>query len=345
MIPGLRALPVETRYQIIVSMYKEWHGTKKDLALKLDICENTLNQALSWAEHPYALGSPGRHQKLNENHKEFIRLCTEANRTLSNGALARDLVTAFPELVSVSESVIGECRKKMLRLFYLPMRPVCQMSDANRAFRVEWCQKHRDKQTDWRNVVFTDESWFELGEHKHYVWRTHDDYRPDVCYAKQAHPKKVMVWGAIGYNFKSSLHFVQGTVTGEYYYDNVIMGGFLDEADEAFQHTDWVLQQDNARPHIKKDIIEVMEYTGITILKPWPPYSPDLNIIERVWAIMKRRALEHRPKTIPHLKAVVEEVWANLSLDTINRLVAEMPRRLSQVIDNQGHTITKLKEA
>jgi hypothetical protein len=58
---------------------------------------------------------------------------------------------------------------------------------------------------------------------------------------------------------------------------------------------------------------------------------------------MKIRALECRPKTIPELKTMVEEVWATLGLDTINALVAEMPRRLRQVIENAGHTITKLR--
>jgi hypothetical protein len=280
MIPGLSHLEVEIRYQIIVAVHREWPGTMSGLASYLGVCRNTLKTALSWAEHPYALGSSGRPCKLGETHKEFIRLRTEQNRRLSNAALALELAVAFPDLGSVSEDVVGKCRKK-LRMFYLPMRSVCQMSDANRTFRVEWCERHLERQTDWRNIVFTDESWFELGEHKHYVWRTHDDYGPDVCCPKQAHPKKVMVWGAIGYNFKSRLHFVQGSVTGEYYYDNIIMGGFLEEADDAFQHMDWVLQQDNARPHIKKDIVEAMEYTDIKILKPWPPYSPDLNIIKK----------------------------------------------------------------
>lgn len=341
MIPGLKDLPVETRYQIIIALEKEWQGTRKELEWKLGVSGNTIRKALSWGLHPFPLGSPGRLPKLQDVHKDFIRWRTEADRRLTNLALSRELVLAFPELGSVSECLVRECRIEM-RMFYLPMRPVCHMSDSNRNFRVEWCRKHQEARTDWKRIVFTDESWFELGEHKHYVWRTHQDHGPDVCYAKQAHPKKVMVWGAIGYNFKSSLHFVVGNVTGEYYYDEIVMGGFLDEADDAFGDMNWILQQDNARPHIKKDIIQAMEYTGINILKPWPPYSPDLNIIERVWAIMKMRAKQHQPKTIPALREVVEDVWNGLSFETINALVDEMPRRLAQVIRNGGHTITAL---
>jgi hypothetical protein len=341
MIPGFKKLLIETRYQLIIAIHRDWQGTLKKLASALDVSRNTIKSALCWGEHPYPLGAPGHPCKLGDVHKEFIRMRTEANRRLSNAALANELAAAFPELGSVCENVVGKARKKM-HMFYLPMRGVCHMSPANRAFRVEWCRNHQNNNTNWRNIVFTDESWFELGEHKHYVWRTHQDYGPDVCYSKQAHPKKVMVWGAIGYNFKSSLHFINGTVTGEYYYDNIIMGGFLDEADAAFGHMDWVLQQDNARPHIKKNIVEAMEYTGITIAKPWPPYSPDPNVIERIWAIMKLRAQQYRPGTIPELIVVVQEVWNELSMNTINGLVDEMPRRLCQIIHNDGHTITKL---
>jgi hypothetical protein len=68
--------------------------------------------------------------------------------------------------------------------------------------------------------------------------------------------------GSSGYDFKSSLRFVSDRVNGEYFYDEKIMGGVLDEADSAFGYMDWVLQQD-----INKDIVEAMKSTRIRFLR------------------------------------------------------------------------------
>jgi hypothetical protein len=140
------------------------------------------------------------------------------------------------------------------------------MSDSARHKGVLWCQEQQELDSDWRNIIFRDESWFELStaSRNHWVWRHHCDYGDDVCYTTQAPPKKIMVWGAIGYNFRSPLHFVEGTVHGDYYFDEILVGSvFLEAADKAFGYNNWRLQHDNARPHIKKDILTAMDYLDI----------------------------------------------------------------------------------
>jgi hypothetical protein len=250
-----------------------------------------------------------------------------------------DLTSEFPELGTVSDELVRQCRIQ-LDLHFLPMRPECHMSDANMQFRISWCEQQEGR--DWGNVIFTDESWFEVGLRKHWIWRRHDDYGPDVCYSRQAHPQKIMVWGGIGFNFKSELHFVtQGTVDGAYYLNNIISGTFHHQANRAYGDGAWLLQQDNARPHIKKDVVKAIEDLGIHILKPWPPYSPDLNIIERIWAIMKNRIETSAMSSLEHLREVLVEVWESLTYRTINNLVAEMPRRMRQVRHNLGRTIQR----
>jgi transposase len=56
-----------------------------------------------------------------------------------------------------------------------------------------------------------------------------------------------------------------------------------------------------------------------------PPYSPDLNPIERVWKLTRRNCLHNRYfQTLKHIENVVEEqfdMWRN-SNDTLRRLCA-----------------------
>lgn len=39
---------------------------------------------------------------------------------------------------------------------------------------------------------------------------------------------------------------------------------------------------------------------AIKVFDDWPPYSPDLNIIETVWAIMKTRIEKKNPKSMEY---------------------------------------------
>ena len=207
---------------------------------------------------------------------------------------------------------------------------------------MEWCQSEQQLEQDWHRVVFSDESWFEIGAGRQFCWRHYYDSGEKVTCAKRAHPPKLMIWGAIGYNYKSNLVFLDKNITGDVYFADVICSGFLDTADECFGFNQWVLQQDNARPHIRKDVVEAMHNLSISILPRWPPYSPDLNVIETVWAIMKLRVRQTNPQTVAELRDVVQSVWDNLSLETINGLIDEMMRRLIAVIANQGRTLQHL---
>jgi hypothetical protein len=54
---------------------------------------------------------------------------------------------------------------------------------------------------------------------------------------------------------------------------------------------------------------------------------------------MKRRVEAREPKTLSALIAILFEVWDNLSVPTINVLLAQMPNRSTQVIAGNGHTI------
>lgn len=326
-----------TRYSLIQTMHNALLSNEQIRSV-MGCCNATIYNAISYTGRLKDLPKHGRPKILNQEHYLFIEARTINDRTLSNNRLADELVKAFPELTHCSPQTIMRARH-LMGLKYLPRRKNCAITQVSRDNRVAWCRKRIHEQTNWQKVVFSDESWFELGSQKQWIWRHHDDFGPDVVCNHNPHQKKIMIWGAIGEQFKSRLVFIDGVINGDKYFDDIICGsGFLDDADQAFGSTDWIFQQDNARPHVRKDVIEGMLNLDMKLLD-WPPYSPDLNIIETVWAIMKRRVELRNPSTVEELRTIVQEVWDELSFDTIHGLIMSIPGRMQQVINIEGYTI------
>jgi transposase len=87
-----------------------------------------------------------------------------------------------------------------------------------------------------------------------------------------------------------------------------------------------VLITDNAKYHHAKLHREWrVEHTNQFALDFLPPYSPDLNPIERVWKVVRRNCLHNRYfHTLKEVEAVVETQFLEWSLgsETLRRLCA-----------------------
>lgn len=73
----------------------------------------------------------------------------------------------------------------------------------------------------------------------------------------------------------------------------------------------------------------------------WPPNSPDLNVIEHVWAQSVNEWEARHERTKPALQAHVQDVWRlwQANPQRITNLVNSIPARLQAVIDAVGgHT-------
>ena len=67
----------------------------------------------------------------------------------------------------------------------------------------------------------------------------------------------------------------------------------------------------------------------------WPSMSPDLNPIEHLWGILKRKVEVCKGSNICH----VMEEWKSIPVASCEALVNSMPRRVKAVLDNDdGYT-------
>ena len=70
----------------------------------------------------------------------------------------------------------------------------------------------------------------------------------------------------------------------------------------------------------------------------WPPFSRDLNPIERVWYIMKNYLQDNYPETMSYdsLRAAVKEAWEKVGEHEFRALIESMPARCQAVINADG---------
>ena len=73
----------------------------------------------------------------------------------------------------------------------------------------------------------------------------------------------------------------------------------------------------------------------------WPPYSPDLSLIEHLWDVLDRRVRNRLqpPTTLQTLRLVLKQEWNAIPQAEINRLILSMTRRVRAGLSaNGGHT-------
>ena len=76
------------------------------------------------------------------------------------------------------------------------------------------------------------------------------------------------------------------------------------------------LQIDNARYHWSIEALEFYYESNIKIID-WPPYSLNLNPIENIWTIMKRKIAGKTFTTINSLKNELYTIWRELDDEMI----------------------------
>lgn len=223
------------------------------------------------------------------------------------------------------------------------------ISEKNRLFRLQWAQERLSWTIDdWKKILWTDETWITGGTHrKGWVTRLPGEEWEDSCVIYR-HQRKGgwMFWGSFHGTKKGPGVFWEkdwGKINAESYQQHIVpvIDGWI-RLRQATNGDNLTLMQDGAPGHSAADTLADLADRGIRVLV-WPPYSPDLNPIERVWCWMKdyiedKYGLVDKP-SYDQLRRWVKEAWDALEEYQFEELLATMPDRCAAVVAAEGqHT-------
>jgi transposase len=223
---------------------------------------------------------------------------------------------------------------------------VVSISANNRKKRLVFSEKHEDDNLQfWDHVVWSDEVTVEACPRnrklKALVHCTQKYWEIPINPQVQQGGFKVAFWGAFSKYGTGPLVPIEGTLDKEKYIDlldNYLVSEMKHLKQEHGQG--FLFMQNNARPHTAKKTLAFLRKEKIKILE-WPPQSPDLNPIENLWAIIKRRLYSNR-NVFSAKQTLIDSVlhkWNSIETSVCERLVDSMPKRLNEFMKTHCYPI------
>jgi transposase len=277
--------------------------------------------------------------KLTDEIRNFVETETLRQPKLGSRSLASKIHNELR--VEISQQSVTIIRHNQ-RFCYRAPRSAPLLTPVHIQKRIAFCNNALNGDIDWgTEVIISDESRFGLYNDNHFIWIRRGEYNPETFRAKPKYHQSVMVWGAIGYNYKSPLIFVDGNLNSEGYKkllrDNSVFKGIQQARPKARS----CFQQDGAACHTSKSSVSFLK-ENTTLIEDWPPNSPDLSPIENMWALVKEKITKREPKTMADLKKFMIEEWDLIDQSLINRMIVAMPKRFLLCLKEDGRCISHI---
>lgn len=303
-----------------------------EVSTKLEIPRRTVYRWLSRGCHIPDGKSSGRPSLITRRTNRRIRQLVRSDPSYSLSELSAD--------VNLSRTTVW---RRLKKFGYLSRKKPSKLnlSERHKLLRLQWSMKHCHWRTQWSRVVWSDEAAVRLRfkDGRLSLWLKSGKKVPDRFFSSRSQNdgKKLLIWGAIWSDGHSSLHIMEENMTSELYVgvleDHVYPLSFS-LGDPSSR---WILMDDNAPPHRSIMTRSYKQSAGIRTLD-WPARSPDLNPIEHVWAVLKRRIRRQLTlgDDLARLKILLRREWDQLDQEMIGNLISSMPNRIRKVIELEG---------
>lgn len=214
------------------------------------------------------------------------------------------------------------------------------LTNAHRAARVLFAENYLNM--DWENVIFTDEKVFKSDHHAKFHLYRPNNMRYNEKYVQRTRVSGQVscgIWGWMSAGGVGELCEISSHMNSREYLEilnEVMIPSVNIVYPDEFPIT---FMQDNSAVHKSRETMNWIHQNIEIRTIPWPAYSPDLNPIENVWGYMVKDWMPLYPRTREVVLEHVNKKWEELRGNPhfCQQLVASLPNRLREVIDNDGY--------
>lgn len=284
----------------------------------------------------------GRPAKLSEADDRVISRLIRSGKADTAVQVAQHLNNHSGQTLSAS-TIRRSLKKQGMKAVVKKKKPM--LSKFHRKARLAFAEKYKEyTEEDWKQVIWSDESKINrLGsDGQKYTWKRAGEPLLDreVIGTKKFGGGNIMVWGCMGWTGVGKMVYVEGKMDAEQYC-SILDDGLLGTLEKfQLEVEDIIFQQDNDPKHTSKLATKWFQDQNITLLS-WPAQSPDLNPIEHLWGILKRKIYDYEfpAEGVDEIWQRAAEAWSRITPEEVQNLISSMPRRIAAVIRAKGgHT-------
>jgi transposase len=192
---------------------------------------------------------------------------------------------------------------------------------------------------DWSKVIFSDEACIWFGKTgRMYVRRPRGKdyaYQDEYVAKYQHHGEKINIIGFVTVHGVGKIEIFSENMD-KIKMKKLLSNNLLQTAQQYFPNEQWYFLHDNDKKFKSGLVEEWCHNNGVTVMD-FPPYSPDLNPIENVWAYLKYQVTQRNPKDVDALKTIIVDEWKKIPLTKLGNCITSMPKRCAAVIANNGY--------
>lgn len=233
---------------------------------------------------------------------------------------------------------INTVKRTLARQGLVTYRPVAAplLNRRRMAARAAWANEYGDWTVQqWNRVVFSDETAISISSERRTLVRRGRGTNIQLSHTTTHRPfaVKVIFWGCITADGPGPLIEIDGTMNAARYLETLhnVVRPFLQQIEHS------ILQHDNAPCHKARAVTQWLAENQVPVL-PWPAFSPDMNGIENIWSILKRKVHQQAIASRQQLIERTLHLWQNDEeiLAACQAIYGSMPNRLHKLRQARG---------